>query len=919
MRPLDEGETDADLFMDMVSGSGLLPSDTLDELREDVTVFNRFLGYTLSVLQAARLNPNIEPLQRIKRLFEEFKMTKIEAVLPFDKVLKQWSKLGRRNSVKLVNFIDDVANKSLEAGRRLRESELAFNATIHKLTPELLDLYRQIDWVLQDALGKLQQSLEEEAKKVFGDLAEPVFQQIAKDFEPLRNRNYFPFMRFGQWAVVMKAAGEVRWRGRTYQEGETMFVSMEESKSAQMATFEELKKEMAGKNVWIRHDHVPTQVAPFLGFSPVLLELLTTKLNLTEDQIEVAREYAYHLAPGHSFVKRLKRKKGIPGYSHDFKRAFASYGQHFKNHLARLRHRDAIEKALLDLNDLASKQREAATPLRLMYEELSAAYLDLMNPSNDFSALRAAMFTMFMGAVPKQAVVNLVQVPVFGFPYLVTKLNPKREGESRLELEKRRLASMPRIAAEIGKAYRDALRVIETGNITPEEQSFYEYGYRRGKLDQSLVSEIAAAAEGGAIKSKYLADSPLGYYARQFVEYLTWHFKLSEEYNRRVIGLAAYRLARQQGMDIESAREFAIQAVEDTMFEYGSEFRPRIMRASRIGRGIGSLKPTIFMFRMFQQNALFYAATGQGSWYFWAIQAALAGLLGLPLAEDLLELLSTFFSVIGGKHVDLQSEARKIVAEFTDSPDVVMHGAATESLGLVGLEYLFGIPIPAVDLSGSLSLGRMLPVGSLSDLILKRGDYEENAIRFLVEAAGASTGAGLSILRAAYSETPWLGKVSYLPFAAVRNVARAATWLKQERVLNSRGDVLVDIDLSNPRHIGEIIGQALGAPPARVTRRVQANMAVRDMIAYWTTRHQAVLKRYELAVFDGDKDVLKDAIDDIKAFNKKAPRQFAISNKQLRDSIERRVKGQSLRALGLPTQNEYRALFNEYMRLYQSQ
>ncbi len=103
VRPPDEGDTDADLFMDMVTGSELLPSDTLDELREDVTVFNRLLGYTLSVLQAARLNPNIEPLQRIKRLFEEFKMRKIEAVLPFDKVLKQWSKLGRRNSVKLVS------------------------------------------------------------------------------------------------------------------------------------------------------------------------------------------------------------------------------------------------------------------------------------------------------------------------------------------------------------------------------------------------------------------------------------------------------------------------------------------------------------------------------------------------------------------------------------------------------------------------------------------------------------------------------------------------------------------------------------------------------------------------------------------------------------------------------------------------
>ena len=890
----------------------VVPADVARQVSRAVAFFNKWLARSTTIIQISQKYPQWAELSKRLQILRDYWRTKTTVTMEADDVLRQWQKVWGAPAQKLTDFIFDTTLDSDEKKRRFTRAELAQMAKAAGLNSRQFQLYLQIDKSLRDALLKIRQGMVDEAIRRFGPLATPFLHQIKADFDRMLNRNYFPLTRFGRHTVYAVATGSVTVDGKRYRKGQTVFFGAEETKYDQGQTFAELKKKWGAlKNLsigvdYIRDDTLAGRIAPFSGFSPALLDLLVPVLGLSMAQIKQGKELVYKLAPGQAFVKHLKRRRGVSGYSRDALRAYADYMQHASNHLARLRHREDLER---NLQGLIDRGKAASGDEKLKIQEavelLAKHQLDLMTPSNDLAWIRGALFAWMMGGVPKQLLMNATQLPIFGLSYLA-KNHKGNTAEADV------YASW-----QIAKALKDTLHFRKARLLgSPEEESFMRWALKQGFIKQSFASEVAAAAQAGSgFLRMRVFNMPVDYFMRRTVEWSTGPFQWSEEQIRRAMALASYRMARDHmALPINEARLWAQKAVDNTMFEYSAWNRPEIMRGK---------KAVLFVFRSFLQHSIYFAATGQGGAQWWLMMLAMAGLKGLPGADDvmdLIDLLGTWGQRLFGYHapkVDAEKALREMMTKVAgEYGDTLVTGAARETLGLTALNHLFTHPIvPAIDFSGSMSLGRIVNIEPLVRMS-QGGDFGQNMVELAGGILGAGSTTGMNMMRAVMDDTPASAKWLRAMPVAVKNVMRAWDMAQRKQVTDSRGRKVMDVDTSKPEQIGEIIGQLLGSRPTRATKEQEAYWSASEERQYYLASREVLFTGYALAYANKEPEQLKDMLRAIQEFNRDAPAPVRITSAQLVDSVRARVLGQSMRALGLPTQRSYQPLYQEYRKLY---
>ena len=435
---------------------------------------------------------------------------------------------------------------------------------------------------------------------------------------------------------------------------------------------------------------------------------------------------------------------------------------------------------------------------------------------------------------------------------------------------------------EIARAYKSQSRGIagRAKSLTPDEIKAMDRFLEDGLTDESFASTLAAVSEGRVI-SRMLPQSKTGRTVTNVAGKGAYLFSMAEQMNRRVVALAAYRLARQSGLDHEAAYGVAREAIEKTQFEYANWNRPAFMRGKA---------SVIFLFYQFLQNSLYFAARDPGNIRYLAILLGAAGLQGLPFAEDLLDIFDRVFSS-KNKKVDSRKEIREFVTELGANPDLIMHGASRFGLGIPWVARQASLPIPDFDISASLSMGRPLRV--TEPLLSVTGDFSKNFPEAFQAAGGALLSLPLEAWKILDSNEPWTAKrmENVMP-SMFRSVSKAYRMLSQGQETTASGVPLEKFDLSDPQDLTGIGMQAIGFRPTALAQEQEKLYTMRETVTFYKERRQEIMNYLDHAYSVGDKEYIKDAIEAVQRYNREVPyKLMSITGSDIVNSRMGRIKG----------------------------
>jgi hypothetical protein len=409
---------------------------------------------------------------------------------------------------------------------------------------------------------------------------------------------------------------------------------------------------------------------------------------------------------------------------------------------------------------------------------------------------------------------------------------------------------------------------IQSGDLRGELMRMIQRGQSEGWLDQSLAMELAIAAS----ENKVDRLAPIHAGQRAYYKIAEWGslpFHAAEKMNRLLMAISYYRAAREEGIDAKAAEQGARECVRLTMYEHTNWNRPVFMRGK---------KSLLFVFKNYVQNTAFTALQGDGTALrMWLVLGMMAGLQGLPFAEDLADLIdyvaTEFKEKLGlsNPKVQIRQEARQILEELNLNPDLILHGFAQETFGLPWISHNLGFGAPGFDLASSISMGNVIPGTQLPSILSHQGSDRAlaTAIR---EFGGAALSAGEGALRAGPSSDPNDAKrlERFLP-AFARNVAKSVRYGDQGGEFAASGDPIANFDPFSTREQIELIGQAGGFTPTKVSRGWERYMAERELVQYYQARSAALTKAYSHAVYLQDREAMADTMKAIQTYNSAVP------------------------------------------------
>lgn len=271
----------------------------------------------------------------------------------------------------------------------------------------------------------------------------------------------------------------------------------------------------------------------------------------------------------------------------------------------------------------------------------------------------------------------------------------------------------------------------------------------------------------------------------------------------------------------------------------------------------------------------------------WLLYMLLGGLMGVPFAENVLDLVQWAWRRLFGRTENLEQELRELVKDVGGDPNLAMHGLLHDVGGF--------------NLSGSFGMGRMLPG---LDLLNREYRKPEEAIGKLAVGLSGPAGGFYADMAAAigeFKEGEFRKGFMELPGAAgamskaLDAYLRQRNQMEQGAAVTTKGGMRLTWDESRGEFrdltTGELVGMALGAQTTIVSQNREKHYAVQGEVIYWQTRRGDLVDKYWKAVKAGDEELREDMREEIMKFNQKVPdRKLAITGKDLATSVKARRK-----------------------------
>ena len=875
------------------------PPPEVKEAKAYADKFNWLYKWFMGIHQVAQRNPHIASLAEYTETLSVASMIKQQIMIRAQEVLKQWNRLGERQADAVSGMLDEVQNMAYRTAEEIKQkvarhptlAELQEIAKRHGVTAAGFAAFVEIGKTFQEHLQRVEAMLRAEANKITDETKRGLSNAaIDRQMAALRSKPYFPAMRFGNYTITVRdAAGKV-----------IHFETLEGRKDRDRAA--DVIRGRLENGQTLQNGFLDKAVRPLLGVPTQLLELMGDKLKLSDLQRDALEQLKFELSPAQSFQHRFQHKKRIQGYSQDFRRAYASYFFHGANHIVKAQFADRLREL-----SKATKAEVANEPDITKREQIVAYMNDhlenWLDPKSDWAAIRSVAFLWALAYSPAAAMQNLTQTLMTSYPFLASQFGDIR-------------AVGALMAA--GRSLETFYRKGSYQHATAFHQRAIWRGMEDGIIKETQAPELAGYADGDLL-GKGFGGNQLQRWFTRFNEKGSFMFEMAEQVNRRIIFRAALQLAldhpnmkyvqdmvkkhklhydqlRKEGWTEQEATAYVVarDATITTQFQYGQEYAPRVMRGK--ARSVLVFKTFIQSYMMFLGN---YPKAAVRSLL---IMGFLGGFMGLPLGDDLKELLKALAWQLFGKDFDLEQEGRRLIIQLVGEDEngrqiaeLVMHGIARKGYGIPALMDMLGgtvgidVPMPTFDRSAAISAGTILPV-ELGKLFGPPTQESDAVIAAQAQkASGAVFGAAFNIYRALVNHKLDVEDSKRWEKAVPRFLAsgmkayRVGTEGKER---TSTGSAIVKYDVRDTEQLAEVMGMAAGYTPYRQTLAWERTMAAQDATKLWDIRRQDLMRQFGNAALGKDPGEITKMREGIVKFNQSLPpaaRGQAIPNDALKE------------------------------------
>lgn len=878
-----------------------LDPDNFAGLREHLDRWNKGLSLGLNLLQLEKVFGHIPQFGAYRATTEAWAAYQRDFADKATQTLELWRSLGKKDAAALaaVFYHESETRKNLAPAQLARE-----------LTGEGLQVYQQVRAQLNRVLDEMQATALREANREHSGNSEKLAlatKEIVDEFTKLKDSGYFPYIRFGDWTITARAKNDLTYLGQAFKAGELITFQAFENRKERDQAYTKLRNEL-GAAAAVSHSKMREAEYTVQGMPRSILLALRNRLQADGQlttEIEKAIEQSLEAnAPFKNFRNHFKKKQGIHGYSEDAFRTFAHYIRSAAGNISRVRYagemRESIDSMQSDVETI-KQTGGPATARQEMVHWLRRHFDYIMNPSNELAALRAVGFVAYLGFNIKSAFVNTTQMLTTTYPYLAARYGDVSS-----------VAQLGKAGAWLRKWVFGKKDFFNAKPGSPEQRiaELIARGQSEGWLDQSLATELAiAASENNLDRSLYLPSGKRWWH--NFSRYSALPFHMVEKTNRYVTAIAAYNLAYAETQSHEKAVLAAKLANQQTHFENARWNRPEFLRGK---------KSAALLFMNFVQNQLFFISQDPGATRYFVIMLLLAGVLGLPGADDIIDVVEAAITKLNKElgmsnpKVQIRVEMRKFLDELGANPDLVLHGISQDSFGLGHVGELTGLPIPRFDLSRSLGMGNIVPGTEIPNLILNGGKPGDIALEAFSQAAGASGNLVEDYYKSLFSSNPsdWKRAEKLLPLMSMRNISKAIRYAQEQKEQMADGTVVANFTPYDVRTGLEIFGQALGFPLTEVQEGWEREIAVRDATQFYKTWQASIQRQLNIAYLQEDREAIADSLENLKRYNESVPMpEMGIKPKDAKRAVRDFIKSQVKAELGFAGQKKYERLMRQ--------
>lgn len=773
-----------------------------------------------------------------------------------------------------------------EANRRKEYTELS--KLYSSLSNDAKAVYQAVKNQYTNNLNALFEAVRERIERQTKDpkLRKTTIDTIRERYDKyIKEGPYFPLSRFGDYIAVAENGGqrEVRTFDTMAERKRYTRERRAQGWKVQEKTAKEYSKETQGAS-----GSFITGLVGAIEDNPELSS--AAKKNL----IDEVNQHFIKALPDLSHRKHFAHRRKVEGYNRDQMRAFADNMQHAAHHISRIRHADKMSTAVESILESAKMAPKDANvdDYTDLHNELVKRLAIMNNPniSPVAQALTSFGFLMHIGPSIASTVTNMTQTPLVAFPIMSTWFKKQGAASAFTALKN---ASADYFTSKPKWATGPSL--IENKKLPQHERDAIAKLIDDGTIETSMSMSIAQAAGEDFLN---LARTKHGNTMLKIMRLTSYPFHIAELANRKITALAAYRMARAEGQDFNTAVNTARDIVLAGHFDYSRHNRARFME--------GNVQRVLFLFKQYSQQMTwllvrsFYQATkGESAEVKSAARKRLgmilaghfsvAGAMGLPVVGSVLGAIS----MLGGDDddpMDAEVSLRNWMADTfgKTAGEAVMNGPWRMLPGL-----------GEIDLSSRVSLG---------DLWFRAPEREAEGMdkfnQYLNLAIGplASSAANVFMgLNAMNNGEGWRGIEMMLPKAA-KDTMKSIRYAR-DGVTNWKHDTLID-ELGTV----ELMAQAFGFTPSRISEMYSGANAVKNREARLTNRRQVLMNQWVQAMRSRDAESAREAMDAIVEFNKINP-VFRVNGESLRRSLinRRKAEANTKKGVYLPaTRNELR-------------
>lgn len=657
----------------------------------------------------------------------------------------------------------------------------------------------------------------------------------AEKIKEMQDSGYAPLMRFGKYTVDVTLQDE-NGKVLTDADGNELrpFFGMFESEAEANAVAREMREEFP--------DHTVTQGILserehqlFTGVSPENVELYAKVAGLDND--EAFQRYLKLATANRSAMKRLIHRKGTAGFSFDATRSLASFITSNSRAAASNLHIGPMLEAIAAIDKTKGDVKDEAIKL--------VEYV--RTPQEGGVAIRSMLFFQYLGGSVAAALTNMTQTFTTTLPYLSQdQFGGFKAAQEEIRKAMAMSGRMMKNGASTGDAELDAMlkRATEDGVVAPHEIHMLQGEASRGS------GLFANSPIWRSLENKY----PSLRYTTRFMDAgkSLWgkFFSLAEQYNRQVAFIAAYNLAKQQGKTKEQAYAMAEKAVTATQFNY--------QKSDRSNLGRSAVGATLLTFKTFLINYLEFLKRlpPKERAIALAVLVLLSGTQGAPGADDADDIIDTIGQAAGYSTNTKRWKRDMLAGIFGDdefgrlASDFILHGVSA-------------LPMMPLDVQGRLSVGNIIPATSL----FKRDNT--SAIDEVAELIGPAGGFAKKVYEGTKAVIDGDNAGHALGFVAapkaISDAYQAVDMLQTGVYRDYRGRKVVDVDA------GDAFVKAIGFQPTAVSNVKRAERMVQQDVALFRNVKQDIAERWARGLFEGDKQKVAKARDQLADWNEKNP------------------------------------------------